>query len=107
MRVVADTNVLISAFLFGGLPNHFLDFGLSGAFDLVTSSPLVEELEEKLRGKFSVPDAKVLTFLAQLRNSAFVIQPSLTLNAVPGDEDDNRVLECGVAGHADFYRERR
>jgi putative PIN family toxin of toxin-antitoxin system len=102
MRVVADTNVLISAFLFGGLPSHFMDFGWSGAFDLVTSAPLVEELEEKLRGKFAVPDGKVQVFVEQLRKSAFVIQPGLTLNAVPGDEDDNRVLECAVAGRADF-----
>jgi putative PIN family toxin of toxin-antitoxin system len=54
MRVVADTNVFISAFMFGGLPGKFLDLALRGKFILVTSSALLDELDEKLRGKFAV-----------------------------------------------------
>jgi putative PIN family toxin of toxin-antitoxin system len=102
MRVVADTNVLISAFLFGGLPRVFLDLGLGGAFSLTTSSALLDELDEKLRGKFTVPETKVLALLSRLKSRARVVQPSFVLNAVPDDPDDNRVLECAVAGEADF-----
>jgi len=102
MRVVADTNVLISAFLFGGLPRAFLNLGLAGAFSLVTSGALLEELDEKLSGKFAVPEAKALAFLSQLKGKATVMSPSFVLNAVLGDPDDNRVLECAVAGKANF-----
>lgn len=58
MRVVADTNVLISAFLFGGLPQAFLDLSLFGTHTLITSDALLDELDEKLRGKLAVPEAK-------------------------------------------------
>jgi uncharacterized protein len=102
MRVVADTNVLISAFLFGGLPKAFLELGFNGAFVLITSNPLLDELDKKLRGKFSVPEIKSLAFLFQLKSNARVVHPSVVLSAVPGDPDDNRVLECAVAGEADF-----
>ncbi len=102
MRAVADTNVLISAFLFGGLPRVLVDLGLAGAFQLVTSGALLNELEEKLLGRFAVPKTKAEGFLSLLTLNALVIHPDLVLEAVPGDEDDNRVLECAVAGEADF-----
>ena len=49
IAVVADTNVLISALLFGGLPGSFLDLAFMKAFQLVTSPVLLDELVEKLR----------------------------------------------------------
>lgn len=58
MRVVADTNVLISALMFGGLPGTFLDLALAKAFTLVSSEALLDELYEKLRGKFAVPELR-------------------------------------------------
>jgi putative PIN family toxin of toxin-antitoxin system len=102
MRVVADTNILISAFLFGGLPRAFLGLGLTGAFLLVTSGALLDELDEKLDGKFAVPESKAHAFLSQLKSKAAVVNPSFVLDAVPDDPDDNRVLECAVAGDAKF-----
>jgi uncharacterized protein len=101
MRVVADTNVLISAFLFGGLPRVFVDLGLSGAFDLITSGALLEELDEKLRGKFAVPEDRAAALRALLQLNATVTHPSFVLNVVSDDPDDNRVLECAVSGRAD------
>jgi uncharacterized protein len=102
MRVVADTNVLISAFLFGGLPRAFLDLSLLGTFSLITSGVLLDELDEKLRGKLAVPETKAQGFISQLKNNARVVHPSFVLDAVPDDPEDNRVLECAVAGDAEF-----
>ena len=45
MRVVVDTNVLISALVFGGLPWVVLERGLTGKFRIVTSPLLMDELE--------------------------------------------------------------
>ena len=101
MRVVADTNVLISAFLFGGLPRVFVDLGLSGAFGLITSGALLGELDEKLRVKFAVPEAQAGALQTLLRLKATVTHPSFVLNVVSDDPDDNRVLECALAGRAD------
>lgn len=102
MRVVADTNLLISAFLFGGLPSTFLDLGFGGAFILVTSAALLDELAEKFRCKFAIPENKARFFLSQLTENAIEAHPLFVLDAVPDDPDDNRVLECAVAGEAEF-----
>lgn len=102
VRVVAGTNILISALVFGGLPWTILDSGLKGAFLLVTSKPLLEELGEKLRDKFGISTATIQSILADIHRAAEVVDPDFELNAVPDDPDDNRVLECAVAGNADF-----
>ena len=102
MRVVADTNVFISALVFGGLPGRFLDLALRRKFTLVISKALLDELDEKLRGKFAVSGSDALAIRARLEDNATVVDPDFELNAVPDDPDDNRVLECAVAGKADF-----
>jgi|ERR1039458_7614869 putative PIN family toxin of toxin-antitoxin system len=102
MRVVADTNVFISALMFGGLPGRFLDLALRRRFTLVTSKALLDELDEKLRGKFAVSERDALAIREKLEAYANVIEPDFELNAVPDDPDDNRVLECALTGKADF-----
>src|ERR1035437_6737780 len=102
MRVVADTNVFISALVFGGLPGRFLDLALRRKFTLVISKALLDELDEKLRGKFAVSGSDALAIREKFESNATVFEPDFELNAVPGDPDDNRVLECAVAGKADL-----
>jgi putative PIN family toxin of toxin-antitoxin system len=53
IRVVFDTNVYISALMFGGLPGSLLDLAFLHSFTLVISPSLMDELNEKLRFKES------------------------------------------------------
>jgi len=101
-RVVADTNIYISAIMFGGLPGSVLDLGLLRAFTLVVSPPLLDELEDKLRIKFGVSARDAAAIRAKLQNAANVVDPQLVLNVVKDVPDDNHVLECAVEGAADY-----
>jgi predicted nucleic acid-binding protein len=65
-RVVVDTNIYISAVMFGGLPGAVLDLGLLRAFTLVISPPLLDELEDKLRVKFGVSAGDAAAIRAKL-----------------------------------------
>jgi uncharacterized protein len=49
MRVTADTNVIISAFLWRGNPRRVLDSARDGIIELFTSMALLGELEEVLK----------------------------------------------------------
>src|ERR1700749_2087455 len=101
MRVVADTNIYISALMFGGLPGSFLDLAFLGSFTLITSPALLDELDEKLRLKFAVPQLDATLIRTRLERTAEVVQPGQILRVVPQDPDDDRVIECAVAGNAD------
>lgn len=102
IRVVADTNVLISALMFDGLPGLFLELALSRAFTLVSSTALLDELDEKLRGKFGVREADARLIRSRLESTAELAEADFTLHVVADDPDDDRVLECAVAGKAEF-----
>jgi putative PIN family toxin of toxin-antitoxin system len=84
------------------LPGRFLNFALNRKFTLVISNALLDELAEKLRGKFAVSESDALAIRAKLEDNATVVAPDFELDAVPSDPDDNRVLECAQAGKADF-----
>jgi putative PIN family toxin of toxin-antitoxin system len=100
-RVVLDTNVYISALMFGGLPGALLDLAFLRSFTLIVSRTLLDELDEKLRVKFGVSAEDAALLRARLENLAQVVEPEAVLNVVTDDPDDNRVLECAVKGRAD------
>jgi uncharacterized protein len=100
MRVVLDTNVYISALMFGGLPGDLLDLAFLKAFETIASPALLDELDEKLRLKFDVPEEDASLIRARLMRVAHVVEPKETLHVIAEDPDDDRVLECAVAGRA-------
>jgi putative PIN family toxin of toxin-antitoxin system len=102
VRVVADTNVFISALMFGGLPGSFLDLAFLRSFLLVTSPALLDELDEKLRLKFGLSPYDAELVQARLQGSAVIVRPTIVLDVIKDDPDDNRVLECALTGEADY-----
>lgn len=97
MRVLLDTNVLVSAILFGGLPRQLLDRGLRGDLGLFTSAALLDELEDVLRDRFAFERAAARSTRAELEAVADLVAP-LTVPAVSRDPDDDIVLATAVAG---------
>ena len=102
IRAVLDTNVYISALMFGGLPGYLLDLGLIKSFVLIISPALLDELEEKLRLKFAVSAEDVAGVRSKLEAIADVVRPGKVLHIIKEDPDDNRVLECAIEGNADY-----
>jgi uncharacterized protein len=102
IRVVFDTNVYISAFMFGGLPGSLLDLALLQSFHLVISPPLLDELDGKLRLKFEVSAEDTAMIRAKLESIAEIVRPDMVLHVITDDPDDNRVLECAVKAMADY-----
>lgn len=99
-RVVADTNIYISALMFGGMPGVFLELAIGRAFTLVSSPAILDELDEKLREKFTVSDEDARLIRGKLESVIDLAEPTFTLEIVLDDPDDDRVLECAVAGKA-------
>lgn len=100
-RVVFDSNVFISAFVFGGKPRRLWTAALDGEIELVCSPALLTEASRVLGDKFALPDERVREFVIQVVRLADVVEPTETLHVVD-DEPDNRVFECAVEGEADL-----
>ncbi len=100
-RGIADTNIYISAVMFGGLPGAFLDLAILGTSTLVVSAALLDEPDEKLRLTFLVTPEDAEAIGAKLESVADIVAPGLVLSVIEDDPDDNRVLEGAITGQAD------
>ncbi len=97
MRVVLDTNVLISAFVFpGGAPEQVYHSVLDGRIALVTSRPLLSELGRVLTEKFAWEPSYAEEVVAQLLRVAVIVDPSEEVTDITDDPADNRVLEAAA-----------
>ncbi len=100
MRVVFDTNILISALVFPGKEaEKALLRVIDGPDRLILSKPIIDELLRVLARKFARDGeqlARTAIFLAEISE---MVRPTRRLHVFK-DEPDNRILECAVAGHA-------
>jgi len=102
LRVVFDTNILVSAFVFpGSRADAALMRIVDGIDQLVISRRIIDELLTVLAHKFARDAdelARVAVFLADL---AEVFRPRGRIDVLQ-DEPDNRILECGRTGKANL-----
>lgn len=100
MRVLLDINVVVSAILFGGVPRQLLEAALAGELDLVTSQPLLAELETVLTRKFEFPSSMTASIRAELESLCEMVEPS-QIKRVTRTVADDLVLATAAAGAAE------
>jgi putative PIN family toxin of toxin-antitoxin system len=103
LKVVLDTNVLISAILFGGKPRQILEKAIRGEIRLCLSEAILEELRGVLgRSKFGYSPEMIQFIFTELTGIADFVNPSETIDVVLEDSEDNRILECAVEAKANY-----
>ena len=98
MIVVLDTNVIVAAMVAKGLCHEVVVRGL-GSCTVVTSQPLLDELEHTLRAKFTLGPASI-AFLEQLRLRVRIVEPAPLSTSVSRDTDDDMVLATVIGAGA-------
>jgi putative PIN family toxin of toxin-antitoxin system len=101
LRIVFDTNVLISAIIFKGKPREIYDFALNEKYETITSSTLIAEFTGILTKKFLLSLTEIKIIEQEIREVFEVVHPKETINVVR-DVDDNRVLEAAVEGKCQY-----
>ena len=101
-RVVLDTNVLISAILFGGKPRDLFRLVIQGRIDAFTSPALTGEFRDVLaRPKFKLTAEDCYLLYKEIETVIVMVFPKTTVTVVYSDPDDNAVLECALEAQAD------
>lgn len=102
MRVVADTNVYVSAIVFGGTCEAILALARVGVIELFSCPAIRRELTSVLRGRFGWTVSQVREALAEVDALARRVRPGHRLSGIVGHDPDHRILECAVTARADF-----
>jgi len=102
LRVVLDTNVLLSMLGFpGGRMDALWDVIQDGLCEVYLSEFILEELARNLRKKARLSAFDIQNVLTLLRNRATMIEPHTHLDVIKRKDSDNRILECAVDANAD------
>lgn len=101
IRVLLDTNVIVSAIAFGGIPAEVLGFIIKGELIGITSDTLISEALEVFSKKIGLSHNRVEAFRQMMKHSFHIIHPKKRISILR-DEPDNRVLEAAVEGHCRY-----
>jgi len=101
-KVVFDTNIFISAILFGGNPRVCLNLAREQSIGLFTSKSILLEFSQKLNQKFKWNEQEVREVLEGIKKFAIVVSPKKKMNLIKNDPPDNRILECASHTKADY-----
>lgn len=107
MRLVLDTNVVVSALVWGGVPYILIEAAAAGDVELVASPALLAELRdvlgrENIASRLAAQRSTVEQAIGFYGELAIRVSPLATPRVVPGDVDDDHVIAAAVAGDADL-----
>jgi putative PIN family toxin of toxin-antitoxin system len=108
LRVVLDTNVLVSAYLVAqGAPAQLRQAFRQGVFALVVTDAVLAEYRrvlnyERIARRHGLSPAEVDREIGELRQIALGIQVWAAVDVVTADPEDNVFLACALAGQAPF-----
>ncbi|MBI2632343.1 putative toxin-antitoxin system toxin component, PIN family [Candidatus Pacearchaeota archaeon] len=103
LKVVPDTNVLVSATIVQGKQFELLKLAKLGKIKLITSPEIIKEFEKVIsRHRFGFSKEHVESAVKQLIEIMEIVIPQNKVKVVDEDPDDNIILECAIESNADF-----
>ena len=103
MKVVIDTNVLVSAVLKGRKPRQVIQaIADHPNIDWIVSQEILAEYKDVLsRPKLKLPDDVKAEWLEKIETIPILVYVDLNVD-FPRDQKDAKFLACAIASHADF-----
>jgi len=101
MKIVLDTNVLVSGIFFSGPPSQILVAWQDGMVHLVTSAEILDEyvrVVDELSGRY--PDLEADSILAVIAANIELVEPIELDEQVCSDPDDDKFIACALAARA-------
>jgi uncharacterized protein len=95
VRVVLDTNVLVSGIFFGGPPGTVLESWSAGRYELVVSPSILDEYVrtcERLASTY--PNLEYESILATIAGHGTLVSDPTAADSVTADPDDDKFLLC-------------
>lgn len=102
LRVVIDTNVFLVIIPFRSKHHWAFEAIKNNQLTLLLSTDIVLEYEEKLGLRYQVDVTNQLLDILLLKKNVIAVNPSFAWRLVTSDADDNKFVDCAIAGNADM-----
>lgn len=103
MKIVCDTNVLISGVLFDGPPRQILHLAIEGIVQNHISQAIETEFRDVIsRKKFGLSPDHVEAICHQVEETFEKVFPIKHFSIIEADPDDDAILECAYAAKAAY-----
>ncbi len=102
MRVVPDTNVIVSGWISSGAERTVLDRAQRRHFDLVIPQVVVDELRDVMPRKFYWSIQQVEHSLRGLIEVGELVATPTRVDVIQAEDADNQILACAVEHGADY-----
>jgi putative PIN family toxin of toxin-antitoxin system len=100
LKAVFDTNILFSATGWRGSPYQCLVLARQSKITLILCQEIVAEYHEKLQTKLGMTPEQAIRAVAEILACATVTKIKNELQVVADDPDDDKIIECALAGEA-------
>ena len=101
MRIVIDTNFLVSVFIRNGICRRLLEhFSQSHTITIVISEFILNEFRRTLTGKFGYDREEIENAIRTLMPELEIVEPATFETQICRDPDDDAILGTAVAGNA-------
>lgn len=101
IKIVLDSNVIISALIFDGKPEQILFLASRGTIQLILSPAISEEIYNVLINKFRYSEDMAKKLLKSVTSISKIVVPKLRVSVIKY-LPDNRVLETAIEGRVDY-----
>jgi putative PIN family toxin of toxin-antitoxin system len=102
-RFFLDTNVLVSAVLFGGVPGRLVDAVRDGGAEGIVSLHVLAEFVEVLtRPRFGIDEGTAVALAEEIASFAEVVPLMVASGSWVVDKDDDPVVEAALLGRATY-----
>jgi putative PIN family toxin of toxin-antitoxin system len=103
LRVVLDTNVLISGILFGGKPRQIIELVIKGKIKAYLSPAILAEFKDVIaRPKFGLGHEVCFAITREIEDIFSFVFPEIVIERIKVGPDDNAILECALAADAEY-----
>ena len=102
MKVLFETNVLVSDAIYGGVATRAITATLKARWKVVVCPTILTELDRVLRSKFNRSQSFAHATVQTLRDVSEVMDEPISRHQVLGDPEDTPILRAALAAGVDY-----
>lgn len=103
IRIVLDTNILVSTIIRNGNPRNLFQLGIDGKYQILVSKETLDEFFEVLqRPKFKMTREDIIHIVSTLLETAQIVRLTSNFKVISKDPDDNIIINTAHDGNANY-----